>query len=67
MRVDGSPAMALELTNDSPLGGTETDWLVTVLRPNGLLRYFVGVAPQRVFNRYQPAFDSIVASVRFMD
>src|SRR5215510_16247711 len=41
-RIDGAQAMALELTNDSPLGGTERDWLVTVLRPDGLLRYFVG-------------------------
>jgi len=66
-RVDGAQAMVVELTNDSPLGGSETDWLVTVLRPNGSLKYFVGVAPQREFSRYQPAFDEIVTSVRFMD
>ena len=59
--------MVLELANDSPIGGTETDRLVTVLRPNGLLRYFVGVAPQREFRNYQPTFDRIVASVRFLD
>ncbi len=64
--VDGAPAMVVELTNDSPLGGTETDWLVTVLRPNGLLRYFVGVAPQREFSKYRPVFEEIVASVQFL-
>jgi beta-barrel assembly-enhancing protease len=67
LRVDGQQAMVVELTNDSPIGSTERDWLVTVLRPNGLLRYFVGVAPQGDFNRYQPAFNQIVNSARFMD
>jgi len=66
-RVDGSAAMVTLLSNDSPLGGTESDWLVTTLRPNGLLRYFIGVAPQREFGQYQNAFEQIVSSVRFMD
>jgi hypothetical protein len=65
--VDGAQAMVVELTNDSSLGGTETNWLVAVLRPNGLLRYFVGVAPQEEFNRYQSAFSNIVTSVQFLD
>jgi predicted Zn-dependent protease len=66
-RVDGEQAMAVQLSNDSPLGGRETDWLVTVLRPDGSLRYFIGVAPQRDFNRYQRVFDQIVTSVRLLD
>lgn len=66
-RVDGAQAMVVELTSESPVGGTERDWLVTVLRPNGLLRYFVGVAPQADSSQYQRAFDQIVTSVRFMD
>jgi len=66
-RVDGAQAMVVELTNDSPTGGSETDWLVTVLRPNGTLRYLVGVVPQREFSRYRQAFESIVASVQFLD
>jgi hypothetical protein len=65
--IDGAQAMVVELTNDSPAGGVEKDWLVTVLRPDGSLRYFVGVAPQRDFNRYQSAFDQIVSSVRLLD
>jgi len=64
-RIDGQSAMAIELTNDSPAGGRESDWLVSVLRPDGLLYYFVGVAPERDFSRYKPTFDQIVASVRF--
>jgi len=65
--VDGRPAMAIELTNDSPLGGRETNWLVTVLRADGLLQYFVGVAPQQDFSRYQGTFEQIVSSARLMD
>jgi len=66
-RVDGSPAMVVELSNESPLGGRETDWLVTVMRPNGRLRYFVGVAPQNEFGRYQSVFEEIVDSARLLD
>ena len=63
-RVDGRAAITMQLTNDSPLGGRETDWLVTVMVSDGSLRYFVGVAPEREFSQYQPAFEDIVASVR---
>ena len=67
MRVDGAQATVVELTNDSPIGGSETDWLVAVLRPNGLLRYFIGVAPEREFSDYWRPFERIIASVRFFD
>jgi Zn-dependent protease with chaperone function len=66
-RVDGTAAMTIEIENDSPLGGQETNWVVTTLRPSGTLYYFVGVAPQRDFNRYLPSFEQMVTSVRFMD
>jgi hypothetical protein len=59
-RVDNALAMVTEIVNDSPLGGQETNWVITTLRPNGTLYYFVGVAPQRDFNRYLPAFEQIV-------
>jgi hypothetical protein len=62
--VDGRAAMAMQLTNDSPLGGRETDWLVTVMTSDGSLRYFVGVAPESEFDRYQRVFEDIVNSVR---
>jgi beta-barrel assembly-enhancing protease len=67
IRVDGAEAMVVDFTNDSPVGGNETDWMVTVLRPNGLLRYFLGVAPELDFRSYRPVFERIVASVRFTD
>ena len=66
-RVDGEAALVTELSNDSPLGGRETDWLVTVLRPDGLLHYLIGVAPQSEFSRYAPTFDRMVTSIRFYD
>jgi hypothetical protein len=52
------------LVNDSPLGGREVDWLVTVMRPEGLV-YFVFVAPEREFERYEAAFEQMVQSARF--
>jgi len=65
IRVGGQPALSTELSNDSPAGGRETNWLVTVLRPDGVLDYFVGVAPQDEFRNYQYAFEDIIDSVRF--
>jgi hypothetical protein len=64
-RVDGLSALVTELSNDSPVGGRETDWLVTVFRPDGLLQYFIGVAPEREFSEFSPTFDRMVTSVRF--
>ena len=62
--LNGERAISTYLRNDSPGGGKEIDWLVTVLRPEGLV-YFVCVAPERDFARFQPAFDSALNSVRF--
>ena len=64
-RVAGQRALSMELSNDSPIGGKETDWLVTVLGRDGVLYYFVGVAPQSEFRYYQNAFEDIIDSVRF--
>jgi hypothetical protein len=52
------------LSNDSPAGGQETDWVITVLRPEGLV-YFVCVAPQAAYKSYDKTFSSIFDSVRF--
>jgi Zn-dependent protease with chaperone function len=65
IRVGGQPALSTELSNDSPGGGRESNWLVTVLQPNGILEYFVGVAPQDEYRNYQYAFEDIIDSVRF--
>jgi hypothetical protein len=64
VRVAGQRGLSTELTNDSPIGGRETDWVVTVLGQDGLLYYFVGVAPQRDFGQYERAFQSVIDSFR---
>ena len=63
-RVGGQPALSTQLTNDSPVGGAEVDWLVTVLRPDGLI-YFVFVSPQQDFREFSRGFDNILKTVRF--
>jgi len=65
--VDRQASMTMEIANDTAASGRETDRVVTVLRPNGLLYYFIGVAPEREFNRYESTFDDMIASVRFND
>ncbi len=45
VRLNGQPGLSTYLSNDSPVGGQETDWLITVLRPQGLMS-FLCVAPQ---------------------
>ncbi len=64
LRLNGQPGLSAYLSNVSPAGGQETDWVVTVLRPEGLL-YFVCVAPQSVYDNYDKTFSSILDSVRF--
>jgi len=64
IRIGGKTALWITLSNDSPLGGRETNWLVTVLQPEGLA-YFVFVAPEKDFANYQDAFRQILNSVNF--
>jgi Zn-dependent protease with chaperone function len=64
IRVDGQAALSMEFVNDSPSGGRETDWLVTVLRPEGLV-YFIFVAPEEEYASYRNMFQRIVQSIRF--
>jgi len=64
LRLNGQPGLSSYLTNVSPAGGQETDWVITVLRPEGLV-YFVCVAPQSAYDNYDKTFSSILDSVRF--
>ena len=64
-RVGGKPGLLTEASNQSPAGGRETDWIVTTMRPDGSLAYFVGVAPQNDFSSYSIAFEDIVDTVKF--
>jgi beta-barrel assembly-enhancing protease len=62
--LHGEGGLSTYLENDSPAGGKETDWLVTVIRPEGLV-YFVCVAPRDEYRNFDQAFGAILDSVRF--
>ncbi|HWZ96433.1 MAG TPA: M48 family metalloprotease [Candidatus Dormibacteraeota bacterium] len=64
VRLNNQPALSTYLSNDSPVGGQETDWIITVMRPEGLV-YFVCTAPQTEYSNYDRTFGSILDSVRF--
>lgn len=64
LRLNGRPGLSTYLSNESPAGGEETDWLITVMRPEGLLS-FVCVAPLKDYEKYDKTFASILDSVRF--
>jgi hypothetical protein len=63
VKLNGLPGLSTYLSNDSPAGGQETDWLITVLQPQGLL-YFLCVAPQAAYADYEKTFATILDSVR---
>jgi len=64
LRLNGQPGLSIYLSNVSPAGGQETDWVVSVLRPEGLV-YFVCVAPQSAYDNYDKVFSTILDSLRF--
>jgi beta-barrel assembly-enhancing protease len=64
VRLNGQLSLATYLGNDSPVGGLETDWMITTLRPEGLVS-FVCVAPQGEYEKYDKTFNAILDSVRF--
>ncbi len=64
LRLNGQPGLSTYLSNVSPAGGQETDWVITVLRPESLV-YFICVAPQSAYDNYEKVFSSILDSVRF--
>jgi hypothetical protein len=63
VKLNGQPGLSTYLGNDSPAGGQETDWLITVLTPQGLLS-FLAVAPQTSYSDYDKTFAAILDSVR---
>lgn len=64
IRVGGQAAVSKILANESPLGGREMNWLVTALRPEGLV-YFIFVAPEQEFSQYERTFKQILSSVSY--
>jgi Zn-dependent protease with chaperone function len=63
VQLNGQPGLSTYLSNDSPAGGKETDWLITVLRPQGLVS-FLCVAPQAAYPEYEKTFMAVLDSVR---
>ncbi|MBV9887215.1 MAG: hypothetical protein JO119_11765 [Acidobacteria bacterium] len=63
VRLNGQPGLSTYLSNDSPVGGQETDWLITVAQPKGLMS-FLCVAPQAKYSDYDKTFSAILDSVR---
>jgi hypothetical protein len=63
VRLNGQPALSTYLSNDSPIGGQEIDWLITVMQPQGLLS-FLCVAPQGAYSDYDKTFSAILDTVR---
>jgi len=64
LRLNGEAGLSTYLSNESPAGGEETDWLITVLRPEGLVS-LVCVAPTKDYEKYDKTFAAILDSVRF--
>lgn len=62
--VNGQAAHSTYLANESPTGGRETNWLVTVKLPEGLL-FLVFVSPDSEFRNYEDTFQKMLHSVRF--
>jgi len=62
--ADKQPALLTRFTSDSPFGGTETDMLLTVARPEGLF-YLIFISPDRKWHQTQPALEHMIQSIRF--
>jgi beta-barrel assembly-enhancing protease len=63
VQLNGQPGLSTYLSNDSPAGGQETDWLLTVLQPQGLVS-FLSVAPKAAYPDYERTFTAVLDSVR---
>jgi hypothetical protein len=63
INVNGARGLSTYLSNDSPIqgGGRETNWLVTLPRPDGLV-FMVFTAPEREFPSYENAFEQMLYS-----
>ncbi|HSB18148.1 MAG TPA: M48 family metalloprotease [Bryobacteraceae bacterium] len=63
--VNNVRGLSTYLSNDSPIqgGGRETNWLITLPRPEGLL-FLVFTAPERDFQSYENTFQQMLYSVR---
>jgi hypothetical protein len=62
VQLNGQPGLSTYMSNDSPAGGQEIDWLITILRPEGLLS-FLSVAPRPAYPEYEKTFTVMLDSV----
>ena len=63
--ADSQPALMTRFTSDSPFGGTETDMLLTVARPEGLF-YLIFISPEKDWDQTHLMFEHMVQSLRFV-
>ncbi len=69
--IAGVQGRSVALQSTSPFASAsgqpqvENDWLVTVPQRDGSIIYFIFVAPQAEFDRFRPAFESMLKSVQF--
>ncbi|MGH9740752.1 MAG: M48 family metallopeptidase [Candidatus Acidiferrum sp.] len=63
-RLNGQLGLSTYLSTESPVGGEERDWLITVQRPEGLVSV-VCVAPEKDYEKYDKTFGAILDSVKF--
>lgn len=66
IEINKQPALLTQFAGDSPFGGTETDLLVTVARPEGLF-YLIFISADKDANQTRPMFDHMVQSFRFQE
>jgi len=66
IEVDRQPGLISQYSSESPLGGNETDLLVTVARPEGLF-HLIFVCPDKDSRDARPMFEHMVQSVRFKE
>jgi hypothetical protein len=68
--VNGTQGRAVIMTSTSPfLSATgqqqpEQDWLVTVPRKDGVVLFFIFVAPQAQFDTFLPTYQAMLKSLR---
>jgi hypothetical protein len=65
VQLNGQAGLSTYLSNDSPAGGQETDWLITVIQPQGLVS-FLCVAPQSAFPKYEKTFTAVLDTVKLL-
>jgi peptidase M48-like protein len=71
LQVAGVQGRSVALQSASPYPDAngqpqkERDWLVTIPTPDGAVIGFVFVAPQAQFDRFRPAFESMLSSLHF--